>query len=445
MTHVLVHNASYRSRAEADAAVGVVEDWTWWNLWKAGQQPYQELKDGTPVLLLQSWPGGGRFSHLVRARNVHKEHCPTWEDAVVALVRWSGLPEAEVREEPYTAAREGDVPLHLIAWRADELLELDLPRPAGLALRRNGWAVLSEDELDSFGLGAVLIADAHAVDARRQRAVEMHAVDLAIEWCDEQGWDGARHVGDDGLAWDIEAVDQQGRSRYVEVKGTSGPGQRLTVTRNEVDAAREHGDLHALVHVRDIRVVRNAHGWTCSEGELLVHDPWRPRKAELREETFSWTRLPVSAPIDEGLPTYIRIPGYGGAALTLAAGSGCAGWQDLQSTRCIVDLGVVDPTRHVRYLARPCSPDALSRLADFLLAAAGEHHPEATLPSYQDLSLGLGLAVVQSDATSIELDVVVAGTPGEDLLDPDFLNFRTSRAAAVAAAQQAAALAARST
>ena len=101
---------------------GSVEGSTWWNLWKARQQPYQELEDGSQVLLLQTWPGGGRFSHLVRARDVLKRQCPTWEDAVQTLVHWSRLSEDEVRDEPYTAAREGDGPLHLIAWRADLLL-----------------------------------------------------------------------------------------------------------------------------------------------------------------------------------------------------------------------------------------------------------------------------------------------------------------------------------
>lgn len=444
MTDVLVHNSSYGSRAEADTATGEVEDWTWWNLWKTRQRPYQELDDGTRVLLLQSWPGGGRFSHLVRARDVLKEHCRTWEDAVETLVHWSGLSEDEVREEPYTAAREGDGPLHLIAWKADALLELDLPRPGGLALRRNGWAVLTEDELHALGLDDVPIADDPALDARRQRAVELHAVALALNWCADQGWNDARHVGDDGFPWDIQAIDHQGRNRYVEVKGTSGPGLRLAVTRNEVDAAREHGDLHALVHVRNIRAVWDGGGWTCSDGELIAHDPWRPRGAELREETFSWTRLPVGAPVMDEERALVRLPGYGGAALILVPGTGCAGWQDLESTGPVVDVGLVDPSRHVRYLARPCSADALSRLSDFLLAAAGEHHPEVSVPSYQDLTLGLGLSVVQSDASSIELDVVVAEEPGEDLLDPDAINFRTSRAAAVAAAQQAAELAARS-
>ena len=444
MTLALVHNSKYGSKTEADDALGAIEHMTWWHLWKIRQQPYRELTDGTRILLLQSWPGGGRFSHLVQAHDVLKQHCPTWQDAVEALDRWSGPPADEVRDNPYTAAREGDGPLHLIAWRAEVLLKLDLPRPAGLLLRRNGWAVLSEDELDALGLDVVRGADKPELDARRQRAVELYAVDLALAWCDEQGWTGAHHVGDDGLPWDIEALDRLGRTRYVEVKGTSGPGQRLTVTRNEVEAAREHGDLQSLVHVRDIHVGLYRNGWTCSQGELLAHDPWRPRDAELREETFSWTRLPVEAPVEDEAQALVRLPGYGGAALTLQAGLGCAGWQDLELTGRVVDVGLLDPTRHVRYLARPCSPDALTRLGKFLLAAAGEHHPEATVPSYQDLMLGLGLTVVQSDASSIELDVVVAETPGADSLDPDVMNFRTSRAAAVAAGQQASDLAARS-
>lgn len=132
----------------------------------------------------------------------------------------------------------------------------------------------------------------------------------------------------------------------------------------------------------------------------------------------------------------LRIPGRGGAALFLRAGWAAAGWQDLDNSGFALDIGLLDPRRYVQYLARPCPAGSLEDLAAFLLAAASERYPEQSLAQYQDADLGLGLSVVQSTDLEVELEVLVVQDPGADLVEHDGLNFQTSRAVLVTAAQQ---------
>lgn len=132
----------------------------------------------------------------------------------------------------------------------------------------------------------------------------------------------------------------------------------------------------------------------------------------------------------------VRIPGRGGAALFLRAGWVAAGWQDLEKSGLVLDIGLLDPQRYVQYLARPFSASGLDQLATFLLAAASERHPEQSLGDFQDADLGMALSVVQSTDLEVELEVLLVEDPGADLVEHDGLNFQTSRAVLVTAAQQ---------
>ncbi len=104
----------------------------------------------------------------------------------------------------------------------------------------------------------------------------------------------------------------------------------------------------------------------------------------------------------------LRVPGRGGAALFLRAGWVAAGWQDLEQSGLVLDIGLLDPQRSVQYLARPCSPRSLEDLAVFLLTAASDRHPEQSLADFQDADLGLALSVVQSTDLEVKLEVLGA-------------------------------------
>lgn len=123
----------------------------WWNVWKVRQLPFNELRDGSLVLLLNSWPEGGRLSWLVRARNVHTEVRQDKDSAVSAIASWGGLPPSQVSGNPYTAQWPADAGV-VIFWRAEPLARVDVPRPEQLALGRDGWGVTDDQALSSWGI-----------------------------------------------------------------------------------------------------------------------------------------------------------------------------------------------------------------------------------------------------------------------------------------------------
>lgn len=134
-------------------------------------------------------------------------------------------------------------------------------------------------------------------------------------------------------------------------------------------------------------------------------------------------------------------PGTGRRGAVLARRLGRRGLAGLGAERTRPDIGLLDPQRSVQYLARPCSPRSLEDLAVFLFTAASDRHPEQSLADFQDADLGLALSVVQSADLEVELEVLVVQNPGADLVEHDGLNFQTSRAVLVTAAQQVPALA----
>lgn len=138
----------------------------------------------------------------------------------------------------------------------------------------------------------------------------------------------------------------------------------------------------------------------------------------------------------------VRLPGSGGAALMLRAHRVAAGWQDAPRSGLVLDIGLVDPLRHVHYLARPCSRPALERLKEFFFVTADHLLPEQSVPDFDDAALGVAISVVGSTDLDAELHVLVTVDDGSDVVDHDGLTFVTSRAALVAAAQRVSGLSA---
>lgn len=137
----------------------------------------------------------------------------------------------------------------------------------------------------------------------------------------------------------------------------------------------------------------------------------------------------------------LRLAARGGAALFLEAHMGVAGWQDLPRTGLLLDISLLDPQGHMRYLARQPGEHTLSSLRRFLLACAEDLHPENSLSAFQDEAIGLVLSAVTSDDREVELEVQVVADLEDDIREYDEMNIMTTRAALVAAAQHVSALA----
>lgn len=299
---IFLHNASFTREADArdytrDLPRYAADAW-YWNIWRIRQRPFAELHDGVLVGLVVAHGGRRNLAYLAQAHNVLATTVAGWDAATKAIAKHSGLPLRTVRSDEHTADKRADNGGHVIAWQARDLRPVGVDLPGEVRMGRNGWAVLDSETVAGWLVldpeddttttrrpsGAGFLADAEA-----RRTIEMHAVKTVLAWCERAGWQDAEHVGHDGESFDIRGtVDSV--ERRIEVKGTTGSGESVTVTFNEVEEARD--DKHMLLAV--------VHGITldlgpggdllASGGTLTMHDPWLPVHDELRPISYRWRR-----------------------------------------------------------------------------------------------------------------------------------------------------------
>jgi hypothetical protein len=118
----------------------------------------------------------------------------------------------------------------------------------------------------------------YGTDPLRNRAVETRAVSVVTEWYESRGWTvtsrESEHIG-----YDLDCTTPDGTVRHVEVKGTSGPGDDVLVSSNEVRFAADNPSTAVLAIVAGIVVVYDTGESPRADGGELVHNG-------------SWTNLP---------------------------------------------------------------------------------------------------------------------------------------------------------
>jgi hypothetical protein len=140
-------------------------------------------------------------------------------------------------------------------------------------------------------------------------------------------------------------------------------------------------------------------------------------------------------------PPTLRIPGLGGAALTLSAavsptaldgGIGPIG----------VDIKLTTPEYTAEYRRRPVDPDFPGRLRQFLWSAASDFNPQYLEP-FEDGFADLTIRVLASTDFTVTLEVEVVAHEDEDgdSREIDGVHFETTRAALITASERAEELA----
>jgi predicted RNA-binding protein with PUA-like domain len=122
-----------------------------------------------------------------------------------------------------------------------------------------------------------------------RRAIELHAVQAAIEHYTRQGW-SVENVSA-YCSYDLHC-EQDDRVLRVEVKGTTSTGERVLLTRNEVVQARAEYPNTALFVFADVAVVKEADGRpSARSGRAVVLEPWMPRDEDLEAIAYEY-RVP---------------------------------------------------------------------------------------------------------------------------------------------------------
>jgi hypothetical protein len=122
-----------------------------------------------------------------------------------------------------------------------------------------------------------------------RRAIELHAMQAAIEHYTEQDWS----VEDVSTfcAYDLHC-ERDDRVLRVEVKGTTSAGERVLLTRNEVAEAKAKYPSTALFILAEVTLIKEADDKpTARGGRTIVKEPWVPRDEDLEPIAYEY-RVP---------------------------------------------------------------------------------------------------------------------------------------------------------
>ena len=123
-----------------------------WNLWTVRQRPYQLLEAGDRMLLCTPVGRGSRITWEVEITKVERaaylSKREAWKviDAAFPQLRGNGMTFARFRDNGYT--QRGPEAGHLLALSYDPVQELQVDRPSGWKLHRNGWLALDVAEAE---------------------------------------------------------------------------------------------------------------------------------------------------------------------------------------------------------------------------------------------------------------------------------------------------------
>lgn len=278
------------------------------NLWKARQPPFNDLEAGDHVWLVNpTGPGEAIVSWEVNVRKVvtapYASKVEAWK---LLRLGFPGqdLTRAHFMNLAYTkqAADQG----WLLAWDYEPVRKVMVSRPQEIKLLKNGWLNLdrfSEPQLKKWGLtagsarGEVPKATpvrpapgARGVDAQRNRAVELRAMDVARRYLTATlGW-SKQEIFDTSSdrPYDFECRGSRDSLR-VEVKGLSGSLESVVLTRREVENARAASVRTILLVVSGIRVETSAGGELRGVGgDLVAWDPWNVDDGQLVPASFDY-------------------------------------------------------------------------------------------------------------------------------------------------------------
>ena len=130
----------------------------------------------------------------------------------------------------------------------------------------------------------------HGLTAQERKAIETRAVELAMDYFTRTGFSDVRDVGAQA-SYDLTML-KGGQIHFVEVKGTTGSGGVISLTRNEVDVHQQYYPRNAIAVVSGIKLARGESP-AASGGTIRVIQPWKVESSELEPLTFEYKLPPI--------------------------------------------------------------------------------------------------------------------------------------------------------
>lgn len=270
------------------------------NLERIDPETEGDQLDDVLVIFVATRPGGGQrivgwYTHATAHRVFQKPfgsaradcgyqvECEVTDAVLLPLAQrtWEvptgagGMKQARVR---YAYGREGK--LRLPPWWAAILKKIaQYKGPNQLtvlnAAVQDAAADHLEAQLGEQGIGGF------QPDSKVRCAIELHAMSRAVAYFESDGWFVEdTHVGN---PFDLR-ISRDGESFRVEVKGTTGEGREVVLTRGEVESAERSPS--ALFILRRVKVSSDGEAVTASGGEVVLHMPWKLHQGSLTAVSY---------------------------------------------------------------------------------------------------------------------------------------------------------------
>lgn len=216
----------------------------------------------------------------------------------------SGIVDSEPYDDPHWDGSSVQTGYIYVVWEHFSAIEdrldisvllAEVPGVNWNSIRGSGRSVSPDDEvvLDRLLRSRGLISDSASPDAPdgglisdviRRVAIERYAVKVAREYLHGQGW---RDIEDVGKPYDLRCK-KSGIELHVEVKGTTGRGERVILTRGEVEHARTWQPT-TLIVVRDIEL-SDTQPYVASGGSMRPPlDNWQPDVSDLHPTQYEYS------------------------------------------------------------------------------------------------------------------------------------------------------------
>jgi hypothetical protein len=144
---------------------------------------------------------------------------------------------------------------------------------------------ISSLHFPSESVSALNESQTFGLNTAEKKAIELHAVEVAINFLKDRGYSEIQDVGSI-YSYDLYATGPEGRL-HVEVKGTTGKGEKVILTRNEVAFQKACFPENALVIVSDIEISFEGELST-SGGKIEFISPWDIDDTNLAPISFEY-------------------------------------------------------------------------------------------------------------------------------------------------------------
>lgn len=146
---------------------------------------------------------------------------------------------------------------------------------------------VTQKQFRNYELGEIKSAKAqgYGLSAPERKAVELRAMDVAKDWLEAEGYS----VSDvsSNHSCDYHAIKNR-KKFYVEVKGTTGRGEAIIITKNELALHRANFPNNILILVSGIKLNRQASTPLATGGQMSAVSPWAIEDANLSPLAFQY-------------------------------------------------------------------------------------------------------------------------------------------------------------